>query len=339
MRRGTEGARKGACAQHGTDDGAPTSDDPVLCLPNDSAGSRRPPSRELRGIVQGYGAAGLPRDGRALANGFSMCDHTSMSPDRESGTQPRPGVKLEPLHLLEDEPVAGHWRDELKLEPFARIVAGAAVGTRGPFTIGVFADWGQGKTSILRQARSLIRDCPDHQDIVTVWFNAWQFERVDHPIVPLIASIVAAVEETRARAEADAAISRRIGEPGKKGLALVSRALRAMAYGFSAKANVAVPGFGDVEAGFVAKEMIERYEKLGAKAEADPLLMRSLYFDAFELLERATDGDGRGDGPESPWRPKIVVFVDDLDRCMRTRRCCRWRGSSWRSRSAASSSS
>ena len=47
-------------------------------------------------------------------------------------------TNLEPLRLLEDEPVPGHWVDELKLEPFARIVAGAAVGTRGPFTIGVF---------------------------------------------------------------------------------------------------------------------------------------------------------------------------------------------------------
>ena len=34
----------------------------------------------------------------------------------------------------------------------------AAVGTAGPFTIGVFADWGQGKTSALRLARAIIDD-------------------------------------------------------------------------------------------------------------------------------------------------------------------------------------
>jgi len=49
---------------------------------------------------------------------------------------------LEPLMLLEDEPVPDFSVDELQTGVFARTVAGAAVGTRGPFTIGVFADWG-----------------------------------------------------------------------------------------------------------------------------------------------------------------------------------------------------
>ncbi|MFT3685563.1 MAG: P-loop NTPase fold protein [Phycisphaerales bacterium] len=226
--------------------------------------------------------------------------------------------KLKPLRLLEDEPVPHHDRDELQLLPFANIVAGAAVGTDGPFTIGVFADWGQGKTSVLRQARSLIEHSPEHSDIVTVWFNAWQFEREEHPIVPLLASIVAAVDAARAHAERDASLAKKIGQRGKEGWAKLSRALRAMAYGFSAKTTVKVPGFADVEAEFVAKEMIERFEKLsagdGAKG-SDPLLMRSLYFDAFELLQNVVQ-PAESEGEESPWRPRIVVFVDDLDRCM-----------------------
>ena len=92
------------------------------------------------------------------------------------------------------------------------------------------------------------------------------------------------------------------------------RALRAIAYGFSAKGKVGIPGFAEVEAGFVAKEMIERFEKLEQAEKLrsldDPLLARSLYYDAFEMLDRRSGTEaGKGE-------PKVVVFIDDLDRCM-----------------------
>lgn len=221
-----------------------------------------------------------------------------------------PDSPLEKLFLIEDEPVPDHLRDELGLQPFSRIVAGAAVGTDGPFTIGVFADWGQGKTSVLRQAQSLINH--SFEEVVTVWFNAWQYEREDHPIVPLVASIIQAVEAKREAAEKSAALATKIGDATLKGMGMLSRGLRALAYGFSSSARVKVPGFGEVEAGFVAKEMIDRYEKLSAKTTDDPLLMRSLYYDAFNMLDRV----GREEGGAKVAQPRIVVFVDDLDRCM-----------------------
>ena len=208
-------------------------------------------------------------------------------------TQRKP---LEPLVLLEDEPIAGFKEDKLGVEPFARVVAGAAVGTNGPFTIGVFANWGEGKTSLLKQAKTLVDEY--NPEIVTVWFNAWQYEKEDHPIVPLVATIVRAVDQKLA---SEATLSATL----KEGLSSVSRSLRAIAYGFSAKTKVAVPGFAEVEAGFVAKEMIDRYDKL--VSAGDPLLDRTLYYNAFETLERVVTGETG---------IKVVVFVDDLDRCL-----------------------
>lgn len=77
-------------------------------------------------------------------------------------------TQLEPLILLEDEPVPDHETDELGLMPFAKVVAGTDLGRTGPFTIGVYADWGQGKTPVLKQSKSLLestnsdfgRGCP-----------------------------------------------------------------------------------------------------------------------------------------------------------------------------------
>ena len=169
--------------------------------------------------------------------------------------------KLGRLRLLEDQPVPDHNVDELQLLPFSRVIADTAVGTDGPFTIGVYASWGHGKTSVLRQAKSLIdevsisggrRDPRRH--VITVWFNAWQYEREEHPIVPLVASIIREVEKKRVDSKAPAKV--------REAWRGMSRTLRAIAYGFSAKAKVQIPGFAGLEAGFVAKDMIEREEQL-----------------------------------------------------------------------------
>ncbi len=223
-----------------------------------------------------------------------MADETTAAKDKP----------LEPLILLEDEPVPGHWVDELSLQPFARVVAGTAVGTGGPFTVGVFADWGQGKTSVLRQAKSLIDHDPQHADVVTVWFNAWQYEKEEHPIIPLTASIVREVDRKLAtRSEPNDALG--------KGFTKLARALRAVACGVSVKGKLKVPRFGELEVEVAPKEMIERYEKL--QAEDDPLLEPSLYQLAFEALEEIANPKGHEEGEPLP---KIVVFVDDLDRCL-----------------------
>ena len=215
-------------------------------------------------------------------------------------------MDLEPLILLEDEPVNSYKADQLGLEPFARVIAGAAVGTGGPFTIGVFANWGEGKTSLLRQAKTLIDEFQN--ETVTVWFNAWQYENEEHPIVPLVASIVRAIEQKISTPLSDSADNSATTQ-----LTAIARALRAVAYGFSAKSKIQIPGFADIEAGFVAKEMIDRYEKISSRE--DPLLERTLYYNAFEALEKITKSRN-SKSVKNGNKVKVVVFMDDLDRCL-----------------------
>ena len=177
--------------------------------------------------------------------------------------------------------------DGLGFATYARVLARAAIGTPGPFTVGVFGEWGTGKTSLMRLVE---RELKGDKNVVTVWFNAWRYEKEEHPIVPLVATLIRTLERRRG-------LLRDLGDRGKSLL----RALRAVAYGFSARSKVKVPGFAEIEASFVAKDMIERSQKL----TPDPLLDRSLYYEAFELLSMA----------ELPKSKRIVVLVDDLDRC------------------------
>ncbi|WP_433261329.1 P-loop NTPase fold protein [Actinosynnema sp. CS-041913] len=82
----------------------------------------------------------------------------------------------------------------------------AATDTRGPFTIGVFGEWGTGKTSLMRMVeRNLAAD----ENVVTVWFNAWRYEQEEPPIVPLVGTIVRALEE-------HAGLNQRFGNAGRR---------------------------------------------------------------------------------------------------------------------------
>jgi len=207
--------------------------------------------------------------------------------------------ETKPVFLLTDEPLRSIEEDILSLSPFAEVIAGAALGTKGPFTIGVYADWGEGKTSVLRLAKELVEE--NNPDIVTVWFNAWQYGKEDHPIIPLVSTIAKSVSDKLKTVK-------KTRKAFAAGLSKMSAALRAIAYGFSAKGKVSVPGSGELEAGFVAKEMINRYDQL--QKPEDPLIEKTLYYNAFELLENV--GKQVDEEIEAP---RIAVFIDDLDRC------------------------
>ncbi|MCP4590384.1 MAG: hypothetical protein GY842_06555 [bacterium] len=212
----------------------------------------------------------------------------------------QPQGKVTPLALINDEPVVDLGDDRLGLDTYADTIAAAVLGTAGPFTIGVFGEWGHGKTSLLQLAHTMV-DAEKRKNVVTVWFNAWQYEKEEHPVVPLAGTIIRALEQRYARTAK--------GKLKTAGGSLI-RALRAVAYGFSATTKAKVPGFAEVEAGFVAKEMVDRWEELG-KHPIDPLLDQSLYYNAFQLLAEVS---GKDEAAEK--RLRIVVFIDDLDRCL-----------------------
>jgi len=56
------------------------------------------------------------------------------------------------------------------------------IGHSAPrFAIGIFGDWGSGKTTLMR---SIWRELEPRQDVVLVWFNAWRYEREEAPHRP-----------------------------------------------------------------------------------------------------------------------------------------------------------
>lgn len=201
--------------------------------------------------------------------------------------QPK-ALPLSGLKLINDQAIGEveSRQDGLGFESYATILANAAIGTPGPFTIGIFGDWGMGKTSLMR----LIAQRVKREDVLTIWFNAWQYEQEDKPIIPLIGTIIQEIERNKS-------FRSKLSDDGKNFL----RALRAIVYGMSASMEVEVPGIAKFEAGIIAKDMIDREEKL----TPDPLIDRSLYYNAFKSLSEAP----------LPKNVRVIVIIDDLDRC------------------------
>jgi formylglycine-generating enzyme required for sulfatase activity len=81
------------------------------------------------------------------------------------------------LSILSDQPAD---EDQLGFAPYAKTLADilADPGTRTPLTIGVFGDWGKGKTSLMRMVQRRLEEEGDRAfPVRTVWFNAWLYSR------------------------------------------------------------------------------------------------------------------------------------------------------------------
>jgi len=205
--------------------------------------------------------------------------------------------RIAPLSLLSDEPVAEPSQDGLGLENWAQVVASVALGTEGPFTVGVFGGWGVGKTSILRLAKKLIDQSSKSikTKVTTVEFNAAQYEDEGVALIPLVASIINELDRKHKLASAS-----------KDGVRALRTALRSLLFAVSAEVKGKVPMFGDASVKIDADKAITRYENL-----------RSEWAD-FQVENTASQrviSTLREISPKAQSNHRIIVFIDDLDRC------------------------
>ncbi len=135
----------------------------------------------------------------------------------------------------------------------------------------------------------------EEDDVITVWFEAWRYAREEHLIIPLVSTIIREVEEQ----------SNKSNEPSR--YKRVLNALRAVVYGISFKAKFGLTDTNSVEFNASIKDMVEREEQLNREETEEVLIEQSLYFDAYDALSKLS-------ADENP--AKIVLLIDDLDRCL-----------------------
>jgi len=181
----------------------------------------------------------------------------------------------------------------LGFDDYALAFADVILHSSPQFAIGIFGDWGSGKTTLMEAIR---RELSSNNAVIPVSFNAWRYEREEHLIVPLLDTL----REGLAEWAADPKRERSERKHARKAAATVGRVARALFAGLTFRANVAVAA---VE--LDPKRMMDKWGE--GKSADDPL---SFYHASFNRMKKSIDDFVTGSDR------RIVIYVDDLDRCL-----------------------
>jgi len=190
------------------------------------------------------------------------------------------------MQLLDDNPTN---EDRLGFAPTANaIVETIRNASRRPLTIGVFGGWGSGKTSLMQMVEARLKA----QQIKTVWFNAWKYSGKEVIWNALIQTVLLTMKNDPDIIEASR------GESFKRRVIAVSQELAK----YAAKVGTRlIPG------GIVREEDVDAlWTALSSNVEDGSL---------FEFVNRFEYEFGQlvDEYANSSY---LVVFIDDLDRCL-----------------------
>jgi len=179
-----------------------------------------------------------------------------------------------------------------------------------PLTIGVFGDWGSGKSSIMKMLEDKLKD---DKKVLTIYFNSWLFESYENAKVSLLENILLELSKNQT-----------LNEKAKKNLLSLMSKVDYMKlakdginkYGKNIIDIIATGGIGTaIEAGF---SMLNT-EKIKDLTTADVPTLDGYIKDEQENTAKSTIKTFRNDFEELISDTKfdsVVIFVDDLDRCL-----------------------
>ncbi len=175
-----------------------------------------------------------------------------------------------------------------------------------PLTVGLFGDWGNGKTSVMRMLESKFED---EDDSICIYFNGWLFEGYDDAKSAILSSIVLQLLESRKSDESVKDLALRLLSSirwmrflrmGTKNVA--TPLLRAyLTGGTSLLPEMAIDTAQNIQEGVDGVFDKEKFEKMEF-ANFDPMDVKS-FRDKFQDLIEATKFK------------RLIILVDDLDRC------------------------
>lgn len=193
------------------------------------------------------------------------------------------------IKIITDEPTK---EDALDFKNYAKTLADIIISSTPRFSVGIFGGWGTGKTSLMLMIKQIL---DNNENVITVWFDAWRYEREENlAVIPFLRTL---------KLTLDASEKSKGGkwEGVKNG---IKRS--AVAFLTSTKVSYGVPGVVSAETDF--GNVADSLKGDGSIANDSNVT----YFYVTQFLERALT-ELRKDTKDKDRR--IVVFIDDLDRC------------------------
>jgi len=192
-----------------------------------------------------------------------------------------------------------------------------------PITIGVFGDWGSGKSSILQIIKEEF-DIEDDKDSLCIYFNGWTFEGYDDAKAALLNSILKELEDNK---KISAELKNSIKEKAKK----LWKSIDWMRGAGMVMKNVALPAVSAYFTGglsllpFAVQKLTEWGDNpeniiKNLSTEEGQEIFKAFVKESKEEDKNATNAvaDFRKDFSElleATNFKRLVVIIDDLDRC------------------------
>ena len=186
---------------------------------------------------------------------------------------------------------------ELNFGQFGNAFRDIIEGSEPRFSIGIFGGWGAGKTTLM----TAIRDRLDPAKCVAVDFSAWRYEKEEHLIIPLLDVVRNSLNQW-----AETQRSQKIKKVVRKTASVIGGVTESILRGITIKGGI--PKLLDLP--FDANKTLTAAREW-TEEEARRLAPRSFYFASFESLK-----DCFAEFHKASGGARIVVFIDDLDRCL-----------------------
>ena len=180
----------------------------------------------------------------------------------------------------------------LNYDEYVETISKVITHSNPPYTVGIFGTWGTGKSSVMKNVQNKIKDKCDY-----IEFNAWQFEQEDnHATIPLLFAIIKKLIEKLEKEKPE-----ELEESGIK--TLLFKKIATVLKGLSVNFKIGVPGF---------LEFGTKYDFNNGEIKEKEKIQKSTFHDGIDLIGELIPKIKPSELNE---KLKLVVFIDDLDRC------------------------
>ncbi|NDF25730.1 MAG: hypothetical protein EB149_07090, partial [Thaumarchaeota archaeon] len=218
--------------------------------------------------------------------------------------------------LFIDEPQEG--KLFLDFDKYVDAISNIILNSHPQYAIGIFGSWGMGKTTLLLNVNKKLKN-----DVLCVNFNAWRYENESsHATIPLLMTILLNLYQkidqqnpTDLDQSSDEDSQNRT-KTAKKGTSWRDK-IMAVLSGLSIDFKVGIPGLTKLGVTYDVSKVTDALKPKSDEEEDDtqtqsmPAQKTTLH-DGLDLIENLLE---KVDGPMGNKDLKLVMFIDDLDRC------------------------
>jgi hypothetical protein len=188
--------------------------------------------------------------------------------------------------------------DLLSRKQAADVLTSFVSSLKQPFVLAIDSPWGTGKTTFLKMWLQHLRN----QNFHCLYFNAWETDFTDSPLVSLIGEVGAEIEKLELGE--DSKIAKLFEKTKKIGASLLKSAA-------PTALKLATAGLLDLE-GLKAEDVTKLAENIAKKQiekyQADKKTIHHFRDELKQLVAALSESDGASTKP-------VIFVVDELDRC------------------------